>query len=385
MQRALAVIFALIAGIFAITSNADAVYEEKLISALNDIEKANINGTIESVESLLGKYPNSKLGQLLMADMLAARAGSMGLVEQFSEDKRQLSGLREEIYLRWLTHTEQTPPARGQIPKNLIASSPAERYILAADAAHSRLYVYENMGASYNLVANYFMTIGREGMGKNKEGDLRTPEGVYFVTSYLPGAELPARYGPGAFPINYPNEYDKKMRHSGYGIWIHGTEPENYNRVPLASDGCVSLSNDEFEEIRQYITTDGTTPIIISRGFNWIDPGSRRSISKPAFEVISQWKKDWESLDTDRYLSHYSPRDFNNYDSFAKHKRQINQSKKFIDIELNNLSIYGYPGDHQMMIVSFDQEYRSDNHHSVTQKRQFWKQQDGQWKIIYEG
>lgn len=229
------------------------------------------------------------------------------------------------------------------------------------------------------------MTIGKEGMGKNKEGDLRTPEGVYFVTSYLDGEGLPERYGPGAFPINYPNEFDKKLRRTGYGIWIHGTEPENYNRVPLASDGCLSLSNDEFLDIQQFISIDGSTPVIISSEFDWVEPERKSIVSESAFSILDQWQSDWESLDTDKYLAHYSPSQLANFDQFAAHKHRVNKSKKYIEVDLNNISIYGYPGNQDMMVVSFDQEYRSNNHRSVTQKRQYWKKQNGIWQIIHEG
>ena len=222
-------------------------------------------------------------------------------------------------------------------------------------------------------------------MGKNKEGDLRTPIGVYYVTSYLPGDELPPRYGPGAFPIDYPNAYDKKLRRTGYGIWIHGTEPDNYNRVPLASDGCLSLSNDEFLDIKQYISTDGTTPVIISNGFEWVDQNTRSTISHNANAIVTRWESDWESLNTERYLSHYSENQFNNYKAFADRKRAVNKAKSYIDIDINNLSIYAYPDEQPMLIVSFDQEYRSDNHRSVTRKQQYWVERSGRWQIIYEG
>ena len=362
-------------------------YEREVIASIDSIKKVDFNNSLQSLENLVDKYPNSKLGYLVMGDLLAARAGSMDLVERYTEDPLQLSGLRDELYFRWQTQRERerSPAARGLVPINLISSAPTERYVLAADASHSRLYVFENMGTSYQLVKDYFMTIGKEGMGKNKEGDLRTPEGVYFVTSYLDGEGLPERYGPGAFPINYPNEYDKKLRRTGYGIWIHGTEPENYNRVPLASDGCLSLSNDEFLEIQQFISIDGTTPVIISRGFKWIEPEAKQNNSESALSVLNQWQNDWESLDTDKYLAHYSSDQLENFDQFAAHKHRVNKYKKYIEIDLNNISVYGYPGNEEMMVVSFDQEYRSNNHRSVTQKRQYWKKQNGRWQIIFEG
>jgi murein L,D-transpeptidase YafK len=364
---------------------AESRYEREVITSVDNLKNADFSYSLKSLEDLVDRYPNSKLGYLVMGDLLAARAGSMDLVERYADDQLQLAGLRDELYYRWQTQTGNSPAARGLVPANLIASAPTEHYVLAADASQSRLYVFENTGTSYRLIKDYFMTIGKEGMGKNKEGDLRTPEGVYFVTSYLRGEGLPERYGPGAFPINYPNEFDKKLNRTGYGIWIHGTEPENYNRVPLASDGCLSLSNDEFLDIQQFISVDGSTPVIISSGFNWIKPDQKDVLSQPAYTVLEQWQKDWESMDTEKFLSHYSPGQLENYEAFAARKYRVNKLKRYIEIDLNNVSIYSYPGIENMMVVSFDQEYRSNNHHSVTQKRQYWLRKAGKWQIIYEG
>jgi len=227
-------------------------------------------------------------------------------------------------------------------------------------------------------------------MGKVYEGDLRTPVGVYHVTSYIPGETLPDRYGPGAFPINYPNIIDKRHKRTGYGIWIHGTESDNYNRVPLASDGCVSLSNDEFLEIAKYIKTDGTTPVIISENFSWSDPKQIRAQQLSFKKLINQWKMDWENRDHKNYISHYSDTDFKNtefdYKSWSAHKQSVNKSKNYIQIGIENLSIFSYPGEENLVIMRFDQDYRSDNYNSRSQKTLFWKLNDKKsWKIIFEG
>ena len=36
--------------------------------------------------------------------------------------------------------------------------------------------------------------------------------------------------GDGAFPLNYPNEWDRRLNKTGSGIWLHGTplEPQGF-------------------------------------------------------------------------------------------------------------------------------------------------------------
>ena len=227
-------------------------------------------------------------------------------------------------------------------------------------------------------------------MGKLVEGDLRTPVGVYHVTSFLPGEELPDRYGPGAFPINYPNQFDRINNRTGYGIWIHGTESENYNRVPWASDGCVSMSNDAFLDISQYIDPGNSTPVIISEKITWVTPGELVARRAELTELLMTWKSDWESLDHKAYIRHYSDTEFANglhtFETWDTDKRQKNQAKDFIDVNVNDLSMTLYPAESEMMMMSFNQVYESSNYSNITSKTLLWKKDEtGIWKIIFEG
>ncbi|CAI6147276.1 MAG: hypothetical protein SPLUMA1_SPLUMAMAG1_01934 [uncultured Sulfurimonas sp.] len=55
---------------------------------------------------------------------------------------------------------------------------------------------------------------------KIREGDLRTPIGVYKLVKKL--SKVDSFYGPLAFATSYPNSYDKYLGKNGSGIWIHG-------------------------------------------------------------------------------------------------------------------------------------------------------------------
>ena len=107
-------------------------------------------------------------------------------------------------------------------------------------------------------------------------------------------------------------------------------------------------------------------------------------------KLINAWKDDWQSLDTVSYLSHYSKDTFNlaggNYQQFARQKTAVNKSKEFIKVDLEIDSLFVYPGEKDMFVVTFMQRYISNNYESETRKQQYWqKQQDGEWRIIYEG
>ena len=371
------------------SSHPDSHYEETVIESIKNIQDLDIDSPLDSINNILENYPNSKIGHLILADLLAAKAGSKRLIENYAEDKDQLNGLRDELRYRW-QHIELNQPASmGKIPGSIIQLSNHQEHIIVVDASKARLYIFKHTRGQYQLVDHYYMTVGKSGMGKSEEGDLRTPIGVYAVTSYIPGETLPPRYGPGAYPINYPNKFDRLQQRTGYGIWIHGTEPDNYNRVPLASDGCVSLSNDEFIAISRYITTDGNTPVLISTEFQWMDQNQINAKKLKFNQIIGRWISDWESRDPAKYLKHYSKHfktESHTYSSWSEHKSRINPSKEYIKVEIDNLSIFNYPGEENMVMMSFNQDYQSNNYSNQSTKTMYWKKNaNNEWKIIYEG
>ena len=72
---------------------------------------------------------------------------------------------------------------------------------------------------------------------KQKSGDRKTPEGIYFLLDEYKDKYLSPIYGKKAFPTDYPNLLDKKAGRNGSAIWIHGT---NKKLKPMDSNGCVA-------------------------------------------------------------------------------------------------------------------------------------------------
>src|SRR6267378_925842 len=118
-------------------------------------------------------------------------------------------------------------------------------------------------GGKPRFVADYYVSSGKNGPLKVREGDEKTPIGVYHVTASLPREELSDFYGSGAFPINYPNEWYRIQGRNGHGIWLHGTPSNTYSRPPRSSNGCVVLANSDLDALAGKLQI-GVTPVIIS-------------------------------------------------------------------------------------------------------------------------
>mgnify|MGYP003345873086 FL=1 len=68
-----------------------------------------------------------------------------------------------------------------------------------------------------------------------------------------------------------------------------------------------------------------------------------------------------------------------------RQKRRVNEGKSWVKVQLANVSAFRDPGEKAMMVVTFDQQYQSSNLSNTMKKRQYWVNEDGRWRIIYEG
>ena len=255
----------------------------------------------------------------------------------------------------------------------------------------SRLFIFENNNGKYFYLSDYYVSIGKKGYGKKFEGDKKTPFGTYFIQKKIQ-RKLEDFYGDGAYPLNYPNKYDKFKNFTGSGIWIHGTPKSTYSRAPEASDGCIVLSNIDLVEIEKILNTIGTPIILSNLSINELSLRTEDSIQedqKRLLNSIEKWRRSWISANYPEYINFYSnDAMYNNsiYKKWTYIKKTVLKKSKDIKISISDISIYEYPSiDEQLRIVFFKQNYSSNLITNTTKKKQLWKEKNGEWKIIYEG
>lgn len=273
-------------------------------------------------------------------------------------------------------------------PAGLIAVADETHYVIWTELKEGRLHLLEKTNDSYfRRVKTIPISIGKSGYGKEIEGDKRTPVGVYRVTSYIPEAELTDFYGLGAYPINYPNNWDRLNRRTGYGIWLHGL-PKGIEQRPLMdSDGCVVVDNQSLTFLDDYIVP-GDTLVVLANEFNWIDRESGVE-HHSLLSAVDSWIQDWESLDAAAYLANYHA-DFSDFRrdlaQWSEYKTGINSRKTSIEVSISDLTAVQYPGDQNLFSVRFYQNYKSSNYNWAGWKELLWTLDDeGNWKILFEG
>jgi murein L,D-transpeptidase YafK len=361
--------------------------EDRLSQVFASIEANRLDEAMTKVDALLRDHPNFRLAHLVRGDLLLARARPLetfgNVVKTVPQEK--IDGLRAEAHARLRAKREK--PADDGAPRLVLQLNAAQKHVVLVDSRRSRLFVFANEGGRARYVADYYVTLGKNGIDKTREGDQKTPIGVYHVTANLPRSKLTDFYGSGAFPINYPNDWDKRRARTGHGIWLHGVPSDVYSRAPNASDGCIVLANGDLDAVGKMLQV-GLTPVIIADEIEWSDARSVEAERSSLAAALEQWRGDWQSRDTERYLAHYSKRFTSgkqDYAAWATHKRGVNAGKKWIEVGVAGVAMFRYPREGDFVVVTFEQAYRSDSLKNTMRKRQYWIREEGAWKIVYEG
>jgi murein L,D-transpeptidase YafK len=353
-----------------------------IAKTLQDIRDNRLKDALNEVDRVISIRPDFKLAHLIRGDLLMARAKpltNLGAVPK--APAQSLTDLRDEARARLRNYIDQ--PGPDMLPRQILRIASRHPYVLLADASRARLYLFENVDGEPLLRRDYYMTIGKNGTDKRVEGDKRTPMGVYVVSDQLPKKQLTDFYGAGAFPLNYPNEWDKLQGRGGHGIWLHGVPSDTYSRPPRSSDGCVVVSNPDLQELSQWVQP-GVTPLIIAQRAEWLDRAAWQEAREAMQNRLETWKADWEARDPDRFLANYHA-DFYAHAGrgWAETKRRNIQDKDWIKVEVKDVSLFLYPGA-DMAYAEFEQNYTSDKHAGAAFKRLYWQKQDGQWRVVLE-
>ncbi|MDB5892074.1 MAG: hypothetical protein JWP47_2905 [Polaromonas sp.] len=366
----------------------DGETEARLIEIYRLIGQASTRVALAKAEKLVKDHPNFQLAQLVYGDLLAGRTRPVltpGDVPDATarQAATQLAELRQESLQRLRALRERPTP--GMLPSQFLALSPKVRHAIAVDASRSRLYLFENGPEGMKLLTDYYISVGKSGIEKTLEGDLRTPVGVYFVTGNLDPKSLKDFYGSGALPINYPNQLDVKRGKTGSGIWLHGTPPAQFSRAPLSTDGCVVLANPDLERIVKTVEIR-TTPVVIANSLKWVAPQSARADSKSFEDALKGWHAAKSSGDISRVMDWYAP-DFTSYGktltTWAPALQAELKQAGGNGVELKDVSYLRWTDSDDTMVVTFGELVQGARVGRT--KRQYWSREGSQWKIFFEG
>ena len=253
---------------FSVTVNDELRFATQMLSSGSMISLESAENS--ALMATIGE-PKASLGHWLRAQSLYGLAG-VG----YDFDKKDRPFL-EEAKVRMI------PLPNNLLPGNIFTFPTANsnsQYVLLMETSAFRLFVYKiDEFGNLSYENSFYSSIGLSGDNKTKEGDKKTPIGVYRFIKEISNPRADGFLGDIAMTLDYPNAQDKRDGRTGYGIWIHGVPKNTYVRSPKASDGCLALSNKDIELLKQYITYKKTHILIVSK-VSWLDPYTWKNNSK---------------------------------------------------------------------------------------------------------
>ena len=291
--------------------------------------------------------------------------------------RRQLAGLLLALPLAALADVS-LPPYVLQWPE-----SSSDLLVAETDAA--TLHHYRRDADGSIVHEQIYMSVGENGVGKQREWDKLTPLGIYVVTSELDTSRLHEKYGVRAFPLDYPNARDRQLGRTGSGIWLHGVLPGGERRPERDTDGCLAIPNDDLLALSPRVRP-GDTTVIIARELPPANEGGQTDIRDELLERLERWRSAlqrgdllalremyredfvYEGLDRDTWLS----------TGYGVSTGEIGA------VELSDTLLAADPEEPGLYISRFQLTTKKGPQSRALIKRLYWQRDDDGYRIIAE-
>ena len=155
-----------------------------------------------------------------------------------------------------------------------------DQAVVTVDKSRQRFFLMEKGKAR-----DYLCTTGQAQGDKQVRGDLKTPEGVYFVVRKRTERLDFEEYGGEAYILDYPNPVDRLRGKTGSGIWVHS---RGRAITPFESRGCVVLNLKDIAEVGPELKRG--TPVLIGER---VEIAPRKDAVREVEERTRGWRAAW--------------------------------------------------------------------------------------------
>jgi len=276
--------------------------------------------------------------------------------------------------------------ASSRVPAYFLEVPDSVTDILLADTASATMYRFVRSGEGMVEMDRRYMSIGLNGAGKQRAWDRKTPLGVYFITESLDTSKLHEKYGVAAYPLDYPNAWDRHMQRTGTGIWLHGVDRNNPDRPPLDTDGCLALLNEEISRLAG-VLQPLVTPVIVAREVVWSTRAELENARLGFRLAFDAWKNSLATGDLQTYLSLYAD-DFRyrgmDKSAWSAYRLGVFEARALSGVNIDDVLLFADPEEPNLYLSRFTQVLLTDHGPVTTKKRLYWRRADKHWEIVSE-
>jgi murein L,D-transpeptidase YafK len=260
--------------------------------------------------------------------------------------------------------------------------------VFIAEPSAAAFHRFDLAGDSVVQVRQDYMSIGQGGTGKVRSGDRRTPLGIYFVTEQLDTSRLHEKYGVTAFPLDYPNAWDRRLGRTGDGIWVHGVDPQGGTRPPLDTDGCIALPNERLLTLEPAFSAN-VTPVLIGTELPWDEPGAVAALRIALEQAVLHWADSLEQGDMYAWLNHYGDTFQHwgmNKEEWSAFSLETVGRRPIEEVTVSDLLLLADPVEDGLYLSRFRLEIsEAGSRKVISMRRMYWRRSEsGALKIVAE-
>ncbi len=278
--------------------------------------------------------------------------------------------------------------ADEQVPAYLIRLPAAVKTVFVADTSAAKFHRFVNRGGTdVTYRGDSYMSIGQKGDGKQRNGDRKTPLGIYFVTEQLDTSRMHEKYGITAFTLDYPNALDRRMERTGDGIWVHGVDRRGGERPAWDTDGCIALPNENLAALEGDFLPN-VTPVLISRNLAWVPRRQVAELRRELDAVVSLWVDSQQNGDIHSYLTLYDD-DFRHWGmsktEWIAFRNETLASRLVQEIAISEVLLLADPAADDIYLSRFRMATTEEESTVVITKRLYWRRDaQGSLRVIAE-
>jgi murein L,D-transpeptidase YafK len=232
------------------------------------------------------------------------------------------------------------------------------------------------------VLKTFKIATGKAEGDKERQGDNKTPEGIYFTLGTIPSKQLaPEKYGPLAIPLNFPNPMDQASGKTGYGIWLHGVGGRRIEDARV-TEGCVAFQNNEITTLTQWLQPNHGI-VVIARDSSEVN---KANDVEDVLKASRAWLDAWASRDVGRYIDFYAD-DFNNNgkgkSAYEAYKKAVFASYRQMSVKMTNIRVVTHS---KYALALMNQEFNGDNRFRSDGRKMIYLRRgaNGTWKIVRE-
>ncbi len=158
-----------------------------------------------------------------------------------------------------------------------------------------------------------------------------------------------------------------------------------FSRAPLATDGCVAVSNPDMLELTQIVERQ-ETPILIAEKIEWVSPQAAVQRRSEFLQTFAAWKSARSGKQREALQPFYAAGTTESSGRSERKRSLVGGAAPVMSqlpATIDAISVVWWRDDREVVVVTYTETTSAQLRPRL--KRQYWLRNEGSWQVIFEG